>query len=379
MRNGKIIVARFWPKFGGDIPSRTPVILGINPQKYETICIYLTKNSDNPNIFEQKGKKVFYITQKPYLPFFKPAVFFKLAAILKKEGVDILHCHKHKSVAYGSIAGRLAKVPVILAHVHGMDRTRNFRRKFINRFVLSPVDKILAVSQAVKNDILQNNSSIKPEKVINVGNSINYDYFTSSNCDRKAVRNKFNIPQNAFVFATAGRLAQTKGQEYLITAFTQVRKQLNNAELLIAGTGEMKNELENLVSRLNCNSSVHFLNHVDDMREFYSAADCFVLPSIAEGMPRSLIEAMAWGVFCIASNVGGISEILNDGSCGLLVPPKDANALTDAMLKAANMPADKKTAVLSKAKEFIRNNYSHDVMIKKIEQIYDALAAEKIR
>ena len=75
MRNGKIIIARLWPGFGGGVESYTLVILGINPEKYETIFIHLTKNSDNPNIFEQKGKKVFYITEKLALPFFRPLAF----------------------------------------------------------------------------------------------------------------------------------------------------------------------------------------------------------------------------------------------------------------------------------------------------------------
>src|SRR4030042_318874 len=115
MHNGKIIVARLWPGFGGGIESYTPVILGINPEKYETIFIHLTKNSNNPNIFEQKGKKVFYITEQPHLPLFRPVVFLKLAKILKNEGVDILHCHKHKSTVYGTIAAKKAGVPIILS------------------------------------------------------------------------------------------------------------------------------------------------------------------------------------------------------------------------------------------------------------------------
>jgi glycosyltransferase involved in cell wall biosynthesis len=378
MRNGKIIVARFWPKFGGDIPSRTPVILGINPEKYETITIYLTKNSSNPNIFEQKGQRVFYITQKPELPFFKPPVFLKLASILKKERVDILHSHKHKSVIYGTVAGKLARVPIILAHIHGMGRSRNLRRKLLNRFILTQADKIFAVGQAVKEDILKNNPSIKSQKVINVGNSIDYDYFASNMPDRLNARRKFSIPENSFVFATAGRLSPTKGQQYLITALAQVKKQLNNAELLIAGTGELKNELDNLAFGLGCSSSVHFLDHVDDMRQFYSAADCFILPSVADGLPRSLAEAAASGVFCIGTNAGGIPEILNNGNCGLLVPTKNANALAEAMLKMVNMPQQEKNTIISAAKKHIKENFSHNVMIKKIENLYDALVAEKI-
>jgi glycosyltransferase involved in cell wall biosynthesis len=181
------------------------------------------------------------------------------------------------------------------------------------------------------------------------------------------------------MFTEWAELAPTKGHEYLIAAFAQILKQLNNAELLIAGTGEIKNKLENLVSRLGCNSSVHFLNHVDDMRQLYSAADCFVLPSIAEGLPRSLIEAMASGIFCIASNVGGVPEIMDNGSCGLLAPPKDSSLLTRAMFKVANMPQQEKLIITSAAKKHIKENYSHNVIIKKIEKIYDDLVAEKIR
>jgi glycosyltransferase involved in cell wall biosynthesis len=379
MRNGKIIIARLWPKFSGEFSSVAPVIFGINPQKYETICIYLAKNSSNPNIFEQKGKKVFYITQRPELSFFNFAAFFKLTAILKNQGVDILHCHKHKSTFYGTVAGKMANVPIILAHVHGMGRTRNFNRKLLNRFLLSHVDRILAVGEAVKDDILQSNPAVNPEKVINTGNSIDYDYFSSSVYNKQTVRRKFGIPENSSVFGTAGRLAPTKGLRYLIRAFAQIKKQLRNVELLIAGTGELKDRLEKRAVKLGCRDSVHFLSHVDNMPEFYSAVDVFVLPSVAEGLPKVIIEAMAAGILCIATNAGGVPEVLDDGHCGLIVPLKDQYALADAMLKAANMPQQEKLAIISAAKEHIKANYSHGVMIKKIEKIYDTLVTEKIR
>ncbi|MGA2916034.1 MAG: glycosyltransferase [Sedimentisphaerales bacterium] len=379
MRDGKIIVARLWPKFGGNIPSVIPVILGINPQKYETIGIYLTKNSDIPNLLEQNGKKIFFVTQKPKLPIIRPMAFFKLAQILKNQGVDILHCHHHISTVYGTIAGRLAKTPVILSHVHGLGRTRNIRRKLVNRFILPKIDRILTVSEAVKNDVLQNNTFLPLVKVINLGNSIDYDYFASAVYDKQTVRKKFNVPLDSFVFATAGRLAATKGQEYLLEAFAGVVKKFNNAQLLIAGEGELKNELEKQVSSFGCKANIRFLGQVDNMPEFYRAIDTFVLPSIAEGLPRTLLEAIVSGVFCITSNVGGIPEILDNGRFGLLVPPKDTNALANAMLAAVNMPQQEKSAIISAAKEHIKINYSHNCLIKKVEKIYDALVVEKIR
>jgi len=379
MRNGKIITARLWTNFSGEIPSVAPVIFGINPQKYETVCIYLAKSSSDPNIFEQKGKKVFYITQNSKPLAFSPTAFFKIAKILRTEGVDILHCHKHKSVFYGAIAAKMANVPIILAHVHGMGRTRNLKRKILNRFLLSHVDRIFAVGEAVKDDILQSNPAVKPERVINTGNSIDCDYFSSNVYNKQTVRRKFGIPENSFVFGTAGRLAPTKGLRYLIRAFAQIKKQLRNVELLIAGTGELKDRLEKRAVKLGCKDSVHFLGHVDNMPEFFSAVDVFVLPSVAEGLPKVIIEAMAAGILCIATNAGGIPEILGNGPYGLIIPVKNQDALAEAMLKVANMPKQEKSALISTAKEHIRKNFNHNVMIKKFEKIYDALVTEKIR
>jgi glycosyltransferase involved in cell wall biosynthesis len=380
MQNGKILVARLWPRFGSEFPAVAPVIFGMNPQKYETICIYLAKNSSSPNIFEQKGKKVFYITQKSKPPALSLTAFLKLAKILRNEGVDILHCHKHKSVFYGTIAGKLANVPVILSHVHGMDRTRNFNRKFLNRFLLPHVDRIFAVGEAVKDDILQNNPVVSPEKVINIGNSIDLDYF-SSIIDKQIARRKFGIADDAFIFATAGRLSKNKGQSYLIRAFADVKKKMPNAHLLIAGDGQLKDSLKKEAANSGCENSILFLGKINDMPAFYSAIDVFVLPSIgSEGLPKVLIEAMAAGILCIATNVGGTpDEILVHGRYGLLIPLRDTNALVEAMLNAANMPKEEKSALISTAKEHVRKNFNHNVMIKKNEKIYDSLVTEKIR
>jgi glycosyltransferase involved in cell wall biosynthesis len=372
MKNGKFIVARLWPKFSGGFPSGASVIFGINPRKYETICIYLVKNSSSPNIFEQKGKKVFYIIQNSKPPALSFTVFFKLAKILRNEGVDILHCHRHKSTFYGTIAAKMANVPIILTHVHGMDRTRNLKRKILNRFLFSHVNRIFAVGEAVKDDILQNNPVVYPEKVINIGNSIDLDYF-SSIIDKQIARRKFGIADNAFIFATAGRFSKNKGQSYLIRAFAEVKKKMPNAHLLIAGDGQLKDSLKKEATNSGFENATHFLGKIDDMPAFYSAIDVFVLPSIgSEGLPKVLIEAMAAGILCIATNVGGTpDEILVGGRYGLLVPHSDTNALVEAMLNAANMPQQEKQETISAAKTHIRKNYSHAVVVKKLEKIYE--------
>ncbi len=378
MRDGKIIVARLFSKDEGHIPSRMPVFLGINPEKYEMIFVYNAKDLKNPNIFEQKGKKVLYVSLKKYAPSFSPIIIWKLSRLLKAEKVDIVHCHQHKATVHGVFAAKLAGVPIILAHVHGTGRTKNPGRRLINSVIFRWVSRILTVGEAVKKDIILNNPSVDPEKVISVGNSIDYDKFSKVTKSDIIRSEKFGIKKDALVFGTAGRLTETKGQKFLIDAFAQVKKQMPNSLLLFAGTGELKDELEKQAAEAGLADSVHFLGKINNMPEFYSAIDIFVLSSIAEGLPRGLMEAMAAGILCIASNAGGIPEILDNGKYGFLVEPRDSNALYLAMLKTANMPDDEKIKMIAAAKEQIRENFRHSVAIKREEKIYDTEIENRI-
>ena len=371
MRDGKIIIARLFSKYEGNIPSRTPIFCGINPEKYETIFVYHTKNSDNPNIFAEKGKKVFYVSSKKYPPSFSPTIIWKLSRLFKTENVDIVHCHRHSATTHGVIAARLAKIPIIFSHVHGMERSRNLKRRLLNYIIFRWVSKILTVGEAVKKDVLLNNLSLNPDRVVSVGNSIDYDKFSKVSKNDVIRSEKFGIKKEALVFGTAGRLAETKGQKFLIQAFSQVKKRLPNAELLIAGTGKLKDTLEKRAGELGCKNSVHFLGRVENMLEFYSCIDVFVLPSVAEGLPRAIIEAMAASVPVIAADAGGISEILDNGKYGFMVVAKDETALAQAMIKMAEMPENEKTELVKSAKKNIYDNFRHSVVIKREEKIYD--------
>jgi glycosyltransferase involved in cell wall biosynthesis len=376
MKDGKIIVARLWPTFGGNIPTVIPVICGMDPEQYETIGIYLTKTSDVPNLLEQNGKKIFFVTRKEKLPIF-PLSFFRLAKILKEQKVDILHCHHHRATYQGIIAGLLAKVPIMISHVHGMGRTRNLSRKIQNYFLFPHVDKIFAVGQATQKDIVRFNPSVNPEKVVNIGNSIDFKYFSTGNYNRQAFRAKYNIPQDAFLFSTAGRLAPTKGQMYLVEAFAKIKNKIPNAKLFFAGSGQLKEDLEKKAAELGCQDSIYLPGKIGNMPEFYNSIDCFLLPSVAEGLPRTLLEAMAGSVLCIASDVGGIPEILDNGKYGLLTPPENTDAIANAMMEAFNMPAQKRESIIAQAKEHVKINYSYEIMIKRIENIYSELTTKK--
>jgi glycosyltransferase involved in cell wall biosynthesis len=368
----RINVARLWSRYGGGVPSRAPIILGLDREKYRTICIYLKKSSDEPNHFAGQGLKDYYISNKRFFRVFNIFAVVKLARILKREKIDILHCHKHQSVVYGALAAKIAGVPTVIAHVHGLNRSKAARRKFINRFVLRKVSRMVTVGQSVRDDVLAANPFLPADKVVSIGNSIDIERFANIDMSSTEAKERLGFGAESFVIGTVGRLDPTKGYDTLIAAFKKVKDRLGNAQLIFVGQGRLLGQLDELAMELELSDSVHFLGRRDDMPEVYRAMDVFVLPSIAEGMPRSLLEAMAVGVPCVASNVGGIPEILCDGEFGCQIEPGDADAISDAIIKLEDMVQEDKKTLISRAKQRVLGDYNHSVVIKRLEEIYQA-------
>jgi len=372
MKDGKIIIARLWTAYRGQTSSRAPVILGFDRAKYRTICIYLTKESDEPNYFEQAGCKVFYISSRKLLCVLRPLVIGKLAKLLKDQGVDILHCHRHKASTCGALAARLAGIPIVFAHVHGLNRTRSIKRKLTNWFTLRYTSKILTVGQATKQDVLSSNYRLHPDKVISLGNSIDHRRFTQADTNKTEAKKRLGLNQGTFVFGTIGRLVPTKGYSYLIEAFVKVKQSVPSAHLVFVGDGCLRMKLENIAKQSKIAESVHFLGKRDDIPKILQAFDVFVLSSIAEGMPRSLLEAMASSLPCVATDVGSIGEILAEGKFGHMVAPGDTESLAKAMTDLAKKPAANRREMAENAKQRILDEYNHNVIRKRLENIYEA-------
>jgi len=300
-------------------------------------------------------------------------IIWKLSRVLKRENVDILHCHKHQATIYGTIAAKLAGVPVVFSHVHGLNRSKNPRRKFINWIVLKWATKIIAVANSVKEDVLKNNWALSSDKLSVLENSVDFECFANVAITKVEAKGRLGvIPPDAFVYGTIARFGLFKGHSFLISAFEKVKKQVASAHLILVGDGLLKEEIQKQVAKAGLDESVHFLGQRDNIAEIYKAIDVFVLPSIgSEGMPRVILEAMAAGVPCVATKVGGIPEIVSGEDVGFLVPPGDENALAEVMLKLAKMPEKKRQKLIGKAQDEIRRFYAHEVVREKLRNLYE--------
>ncbi len=372
MAKGKINLALLWPEYSGGVTSVNDLVLGLDKNRFNVIFVYLTGYGVEKNLIKEQGYEVFYLSNIELINAFRFSILFKLVRILKDNRIDLLHCHVHKPTVYGVMAARLAGTPTVLSHVHGLGRSGNFRRRLTNFLVSRKCSRIISVANSVKDDVLRNNWRMPAEKVSVLENSVDYGRFAGVSVCGADAKQMLALPPEAFVFGTVGRLAKTKGLPFLIEAFSTAKQQIPSAELVLLGNGPCREELERQVSKTPCRDSIHFLGHRDNIAQLYRAMDTFVLASVAEGMPRAILEAMAAGVPCIATEVGGIPEILPNRDLGRLVPARDSGALAAAMIELAQTPAGLRKQLAARASDRVHRLYSHEVVREKLSDLYES-------
>ena len=309
---------------------------------------------------------------------FQPSLVFKIARIIRERKIDIVHCQRHKPTVYGTLAAYLTGKNVkVISHVRGLNRTRNLRRRLLNRVLFRRITSIIAVSNGVREDIVMSNSAAVREKVVTVYNGINVELFVDCKLTRRQARTRLGLPENGgTVYGTVGRLVETKGQEVLLKAFAKMYGKCAESWLLLAGAGRLEPDLRALATDLNIHERVIFLGFRADIPEILKAYDVFVLPSMAEGLPGALLEAMATGIPVIASQVGGVPEILNSPGLGVMVSPSSVDELAAAMEQVCRMDERKRNEVGKALRQRVLEEFTREKMVSAMVGQYMAVMGE---
>ena len=295
---------------------------------------------------------------------------FKLVNIIRREQIDIIHNHLGKSSFIGTLAARLAGVKHIVTTRHFIKPAYTNRKslmRFISllghRFINRLNTKLIAVSEGVREAVIKR-EKVPPDKITTIYNGTDLQpktpCFTSE------------VGQIGYKIGVISRLSKEKGIDYLIEAMPDVLKEFPDAECLIGGIGPQENELKQKVETLHLESKVKFLGYVDNIEEFLSEIDVFVLPAIEEPFGLAIIEAQNRGKPVIATNAGGPKEIIKHNETGLLILPKNSKALTDAVVRLFK---DKKLAkkLATAGQKRARELFTAEKMAKKTEKLYQTL------
>jgi glycosyltransferase involved in cell wall biosynthesis len=375
MNNGKIVVARLFPKYvGGSTGFIAQRMKMVDTARFETKAIYLSRVSDVPNQLPEHGIRCFYLSEAP-VNRFSLSVLRKLKRVLREQAVDILHCNRHKATVYGALAARAGGVSAVISHVHGLNRCRNTARRLMYRLLLSPrISCAIGCAEAIRDDIRASYPGLA-EKAVSLANSIDHEKYANVRIDRASYRQELGLPPDAYVFIFVGRFAPTKGLAYLTQAFASAAGADQRAHLLLVGDGRDRPQVEAGLDAAGVRGRVTLTGRRNDIPQLLACADCFVMSSVAEGMPLAVMEAMAAGIPVISTDVGGVAELLGQGRYGRLVPARDAGALGEAMLETLAMEQAAVDDLTTRASNRIVEHHSHRSIVRQLEQIYERLLA----
>lgn len=257
----------------------------------------------------------------------------------------------------------------ITEHLVPQDYIPNKIIKVIKKYIYDKICLSITVSAKNKESLIKN-FDLPEDKIKIVYNSV--DIHPIENYDLNILnelRNKFAISDSSIVYGTVGRLNKQKGHQYLIEAAKKIIEKVPGSIFLIVGKGQLKDQLIQKTKDEDIYENFRFVGYQKNLPEILAIMDIFVLPSIAEGFPFALLEAMAAKKPIIATNVGGVTEIVENGVNGIVVEPMDPDALSTAILTLA-VDAKKRMCFAEEGYKTILSNFTLEKMISSTEQIY---------
>ncbi|MFX0207099.1 MAG: glycosyltransferase [Candidatus Hodarchaeota archaeon] len=299
----------------------------------------------------------------------------RITKIIKKKNVKIIQTFHSDSDIFGTVLGTFLGVPVIISSRRDMgDWSRKKRHIIAYKAIRYFVDKIVVVSNAV-GDRIKSLENVHRDKVITIYNGVDLDYFNQS-IRKDEVKKNLGLYPNHKVVCMIGNLRPIKGHEYFLQAASSILSDFREVQFMIVGEGPLLEDLEKLTNKLGLHQKVLFLGKTNDIREILSVTDVSVLSSLSEGFSNTILESMSMGKPVVATRVGGNPEAVIDGATGLLVPPRDPNALANAVVKLLKNPelADQ-FGIMSKGR--VREYFSLDGMIANMQGLYESLLDKK--
>lgn len=263
----------------------------------------------------------------------------RLNEIICRERVDLVHAHQYAPFFYSASSRLLGSRPPVLFSEHGRahpDYPR-WKRILANRALLHKRDRVVAVGEAVRQALIRN-EGIAPGRVEVIYNGIPLERFDLrlSASERAAVRTEIGLNSDDLVLIQVARLDYLKDHATAIRTLERLVSSRGDARLVLVGEGPERQTIEKLVGDRGLEAHVKFLGLRTDVPRLLAAADIAVLSSISEGIPLTLIEAMAAGLPVVSTRVGGVPEVVDDGQTGLLSPAGDDDSLAQNVLRVAN-------------------------------------------
>lgn len=293
----------------------------------------------------------------------------RLRRLCADERIDVIHAHQYTPFAYAVASRVFGQRPPVIFTEHGRfyPDYPNLKRKVFNWLLPDKRDRFIAVGEAVRQALILN-EGLPARRVEVVYNGIAPSTFQRSPAERDQVRSQLGLRNNEFAVLQVARLDTIKDHATAVRAIAVARSSYPTLKLFVVGDGPERKAIEQAIKVESMQDGVVMLGSRQDVPSLLAAADAFLLTSLSEGIPVTIIEAMAAGVPVVATAVGGVPELITDGRTGLLRPVKDAAGLGEAIVRLARNQTLRQQ-MASEARERVRTHFSESMMIDKYDRI----------
>jgi len=313
---------------------------------------------------------------------------FGLRAVTKEGQFDVIHTELYWANIYGRVCGRLFSDAKIVTTIHAPTYEPQVLKDDPNlkpwKLTLVRIldgltgtvcnYRFVACSEFVKRSAV-GRLGYRPESIEVIYNGIDLGSFREDDSGKViSLRRELGLDHGEAILVNVGRLIPQKGQRYLIMAMPKVLDEQPSCKLLLVGEGPMENELQDLAHDLGVGEAIWFLRTRLDVPAILQLSDLFVLPSLSEGMPVALLEAMAMRKPCIASNITSIPEVVEDGRSGVLVEPQRPDQLANAVLSLID-DRERRQAMRVRGRQIVKEKFSINVNIRLLENLYERVVA----
>jgi glycosyltransferase involved in cell wall biosynthesis len=356
---------------------------GLNSGRYETLLVSGKEGPSEGDMFHlarEKGVNPVILSNlgRDLNPIHDLSTLWQLYSLFRREKPDIVHTHTAKAGTVGRLAARLAGVPVIVHTFHGHVlhgsfgplKTHFFRK--VEQLLARCSSAIIAVSEQCRQDLLAYGIST-PEHIQMIPLGLELDRFRVRDpAVRAALRQEWGIPPEAFLTGMIARMVPIKRHEDLFRAIALVLPAFPDAWFAVIGDGELRPPLEALARELGIAHRVVFTGFRNDTPAVYQALDLTALTSANEGLPVTVIESLSAGKPVVATRVGGVPELIQDGETGFIVQPNDPASIAEGLKKALANPGLTRNMGIE-AQEMTIERYSSRRLLRDIEALYAQL------
>lgn len=338
-----------------------------DPDRFRVSLVSLRKKDLSEETLESLGIDITYLHKSRFDPTTLPA----LLSVIRRKEIDILHLHGYGATTFGRMAAGIRGVPAIL-HEHANLTDTPWYQKLADAILEPETDLAIAVSRSTADFVIRARQ-MPPDKVKVVYLGVPLDEFSRPRTEDEiaAARAEIGARPGDFVIGSVTRLHDSKGNSYLVDAAPLVLARRPEARFVVIGEGPLLPELQVQASRLGLGDRFRFAGFAKDVARVVSAFDLSVFPSLWEGTPLTVFEALAMGKPIVATDADGLVDVLTQDKDALIVPRRDPGALASAMVRLIEEPATR--ARLAAAARATGREYDIAAFVAKMERLYDLL------